>query len=185
MTTVELPQLLRTHTPNERPSAMEKQWVAIDGLGTCRNILYTTSVFLSRVAKVASIAIPGFQVLAGGLITYNALKYNIPNVLKEYREVKAEDIEGKRVTQLSVVNQLCYGSFGPAFLAGGGAFIASMATKGAVSATLAQTAEIAAGGVRLPQRSRLPARPIMYLRCVTAPAIRSTRLRERTPTTRR
>lgn len=136
--------------PKERPVWMERQWVAIDGLGTVRNSLFTTTVFLGSAAKATSVIlgmIPGFQLLAGGLITYSAAKYTIPNAWKEFKAVDPNDTEGRWVSGLSVANQLCYGSFGPAFLVAGATGIAGLATSGATSAACLQAAEIAASGV--------------------------------------
>ncbi len=136
--------------PKERPVWMERQWVAIDGLGTVRNGLFTTTVFLGSAAKATGAIlsmIPGFQILAGGLITYSAARYTIPNAIKEFKAVDPDDKEGKLVAGLSVANQVCYGSFGPAFLVAGATGIAGLATTGAVSSALMTAAEITAGGV--------------------------------------
>lgn len=136
--------------PKERPVWMERQWLAIDGLGTVRNSLFTTTVFLRSAAKATGVIlkiIPGFQILAGGLITYSAARYTIPNAWKEFKAVAPNDTEGKAVSGLSVANQIGYGSFGPAFLVAGGSGIVGLATSGATSATCVQVAEIVASGV--------------------------------------
>jgi hypothetical protein len=136
--------------PKERPVWMERQWVAIDGLGTVRNSLFTTSVFLGSAAKASGVIlkmIPGFQVFGGGLIAYSAARYTIPNAWKEFKAVDPQDKEGKLVAGLSVANQVCYGAFGPAFLVAGATGIASIATSGAVSSALGTAAEIAGSGV--------------------------------------
>lgn len=151
MTTIsEIDPLIPSPPPKERPVWMERQWVAIDGLGTVRNSLFTTSVFLrsaSKAAGVISKIIPGFQILGGLLISYNAARHNLPNMWKELKEVDPADREGKRIARLGLADQICYGSFGPLFVVAGSTGIASLATSGAVSSSLMQAAEISAGGI--------------------------------------
>lgn len=141
---------ISTQPPKQRPVWMERQWVAIDGLGTVRNSLFTSTVFLGRTAKATGVIlkmIPGFQILAGGLITYSAARYTIPHALEEFKAVDPNDSEGKLVAGLSVASQIGYGSFGPAFLVAGAAGIAGLATSGTASAACSRVAEIAASGV--------------------------------------
>jgi len=134
----------------ERPVWMERQWVAIDGMGTARNSLSTAAVFSGATstagAAIGSI-IPGFQLAGGLLITYSAAKYTIPNSYKEFKEIHPEDKEGKWVSGLGFVNQLFYGSFGPALTVAGATAVAGLATTGHVASTLMTASEITAYGV--------------------------------------
>ncbi len=133
----------------ERPVWMERQWVAIDGMGTVRNSMATSATLLGSASRTGSVfaqAIPGLQIAGGLLISYNAARHNIPNAWREFRAVDANDREGKWISGLGLSSQLLYGSFGPALTVSGAAAAASLATSGAVSSALLQASEIAAYG---------------------------------------
>lgn len=135
----------------ERPVWMERQWVAIDTLGTVRNTLGTTGVFLgdasSKAARVIGQAIPGFQALGGSILCYNALKHNLPNVWKEYQSLHPDDREGKIVTGLSLANQGLYLAIGEALLLAGATGLVGNAASGAVGSALLQTSQVVANSV--------------------------------------
>jgi len=142
-----VPLIQETLIKKSRPVWMERQWVAIDGLGTVRNSLYTTSVFL-KSAAIVSKAIPGLQIGGGLLISYNALRYNLPEAWGEFKTACSRgDQEGKRVAGLSLTSQVCYGLFGPSFLVAGATGIAGLVTKGTTASACLQASEIAASAV--------------------------------------
>lgn len=108
-----------------RSDWLEKEWVALDSMGTVRNGFAAGVAFGGSSVPSAIVgAIPILQCLGGGGIVYTAIKETIPKAWKAWRNAmncqEEKDLrEGKIATGLGFANQLLYLAMGSEFLASG------------------------------------------------------------------
>jgi hypothetical protein len=131
---------------SSRTSAQETLWLAVDGVGTKRNIISgtgTTSELIDSSSKVASVCkgglVPILQVIGGAMVVGSAIAHTIPKAHEEYSGASKEyqiakkilnrspdkprlmrqAEEGMLVAKLGLANQYLYGAMGAGLAANG------------------------------------------------------------------
>ncbi len=108
-----------------RTLGQEGLWMAVDGVGTVRNVSSAAQGILQALGT-ASLAgralggvVPVTQLLTGPLCVFSAFKHTLPGAIEELNGVAPTDQEGKHVARLGLVNQVFFAKMGAATTACG------------------------------------------------------------------
>lgn len=108
-----------------RSKWLEREWVALDGMGAVRNGFAAGVCFGGQSVPTAIIgAIPILQCLGGAMIVHTAIQETVPKSWQAWRKAihcqeKEGLTEGKIATGLGFANQLLYLAMGSDLLASG------------------------------------------------------------------
>ncbi|MBX7067210.1 MAG: hypothetical protein K1X28_08265 [Parachlamydiales bacterium] len=108
-----------------RSKWLEREWIALDTMGTARNSLGATATFAGSMAPAGVLAaIPIMQVLGGAGILYSAITETVPKSYQAWvKAMKNDEVEGHQEgvisTGLGFANQVSYLGIGALFTAAG------------------------------------------------------------------